>query len=369
MINDPIIVSFIKLMLSHLHSQSRHFTRTILHWFEAFGRHDLPWQNTQDPYRIWVSEIMLQQTQVQTVIPFYQRFMARFPDIKSLASANQDEVLHHWTGLGYYARARNLHNAAQTIVDKHKGNFPQEFEDVLALKGIGRSTAGAILSFAYSQRHPILDGNVKRVLSRHFGIEGWAGKRVVSDQLWDIAENCTPKKSVAKYTQAIMDFGATLCSRSKPNCEACPLATSCVALQTNQVKNLPSKKPKVTLSTKQTALLIIKNKKDQYFLTQRPPTGIWGGLWSFPELESHSLDKIHKQEILDFGLANVVVEKIGDTFTHTFSHFHLEITPVYASCEKLLTNSISDKATIWYDPKEPLQIGLAAPIKQLLQSI
>lgn len=360
---------FNTLMPSHAHPPNHHFSKTILRWYERFGRHDLPWQNTQNPYRIWVSEIMLQQTQVKTVIPFYQRFMSKFPDIKSLASANQDEVLHHWTGLGYYARARNLHKAAQIITSEHNGVFPTEFNDVLELSGIGRSTAGAILSFAFSQRHPILDGNVKRVLSRYFGIEGWPGKRSVSDQLWEIAEDCTPNKQVAKYTQAIMDFGATLCSRSKPKCEACPFAESCIALQTNQVKNLPSKKPKTALPTKKTGLLVIKNSQNQFLLIQRPPTGIWGGLWSFPELESLHLDKIHEQEIFHFNLAKVLVEKIGADFTHTFSHFHLEITPVYASCENPLIDRISEKTAVWYDPKEPLQIGLAAPIKQLLQSV
>ena len=351
------------------HSNSPCFSEQVLRWFDEFGRHDLPWQNTQDPYRIWISEIMLQQTQVKTVIPFYTRFMQQFPDIVSLAKADQDQVLHYWTGLGYYARARNLHKAAQTIVDSHAGVFPQTFDDVLELSGIGRSTAGAILSFAFSQRHPILDGNVKRVLSRHFAIEGWPGKSAVSDQLWNIAETHTPQKDVAKYTQAIMDFGATLCTRSKPQCHICPLNSSCVAFSTQRVNEFPGKKPKKILPTKKTAMLLLQNNHAEFFLIQRPPTGIWGGLWSFPEIDIDNTHSVIKKSHLDFNGENVCIEKIASPFTHTFSHFHLEITPIHASLMNQTESIISEQMAVWYDPKKPLQIGLAAPIKKLLQSM
>lgn len=345
-----------------------HFTKQILSWFDEFGRHDLPWQNTQDPYQIWVSEIMLQQTQVKTVIPFYTRFMERFPDIASLASADQDEVLHCWTGLGYYARARNLHKAAQAIVSDHNGVFPTRLDDVIELSGIGRSTAGAILSFAFSQRHAILDGNVKRVLSRYFGVEGWPGKTAVSSQLWRIAENQTPKKDVAKYTQAIMDFGATLCTRSKPQCNICPLAESCIAFNLQAIEKFPGRKPKKSLPMRTSTVLLLKNHQAEWLLMQRPPTGIWGSLWSFPEL-SDSLDSIIAGNRFNFAGTNVFVETIGSTFTHTFSHFHLEITPVHAMLDQQSSIEILDQPSVWYDPKKPLQIGLAAPIKKLLQSV
>ena len=353
-------------MSSDSYSINPVFTKKVLSWFNEFGRHDLPWQNTQDPYQIWVSEIMLQQTQVKTVIPFYKRFMEQFPTIASLASSDQDKVLHYWTGLGYYARARNLHKAAQTIMSDHNGIFPKEFVDVIQLSGIGRSTAGAILSFAFSQQHAILDGNVKRVLSRYFGVTGWPGKRVVSDQLWRIAEDHTPKKHIAKYTQAIMDFGAILCSRSKPQCCICPLAKSCIAFNTKEIENFPGKKPKKALPTKTTTMLLIKNEQSAFFLIQRPPTGIWGGLWSFPEL-SGNLDSSTKGDVLKFAGADVTVKKVGTPFTHTFSHFHLEITPIFAAFKSSCNDAISETTTIWYDPKKPLQIGLAAPIKKLLQ--
>jgi len=347
---------------------SNQFTDKILCWFDKFGRHDLPWQNTKDPYHIWVSEIMLQQTQVKTVIPFYKRFMKRFPNISSLANADQDEVLHHWTGLGYYARARNLHKAAQTIARNYKGVFPTQFDDVIELSGIGRSTAGAILSFAFSQRHAILDGNVKRVLSRHYGVTGWPGKSAVSDELWSIAEACTPQKNVDKYTQAIMDFGATLCTRSKPNCDSCPLNVSCIAFNTEQIESFPGKKPKKTIPTKTTTMLVLRNKHSEVFLVQRPPTGIWGGLWSLPEFEFNDSEK-PQQTITNLIGSAVSIENVGKAFTHTFSHFHLEITPIYASIDKHDNLKISDQAAVWYDAKKPLQIGLAAPIKQLLQSM
>lgn len=350
------------------------FSQKVIRWFNQFGRHDLPWQNTQDPYQIWISEIMLQQTQVKTVIPFYTRFMEKFPDISSLATAEQDEVLHYWTGLGYYARARNLHKAAQTVVREHNAIFPDTFEEIVALPGIGRSTAGAILSFAFSQRYAILDGNVKRVLSRHFGIAGWPGESAINKQLWQIAEACTPHENIAKYTQAIMDFGASLCTRSKPHCEICPLNHGCVAFETKKIDQYPGKKPKKVLPIKTTTMLVLKNQCEKILLIQRPPTGIWGGLWSFPQFELDSSDPTFASNVDDFVREQITIDTIGNTFTHTFSHFHLKITPVYASLTHTSlkndnAHGVLDQASLWYDPKNPLQIGLAAPIKKLLEFV
>lgn len=332
---------------------------TLLNWHKDFGRHDLPWQNTNDAYRIWVSEIMLQQTQVSTVIPYYQRFMNSFPTVIALANAEQDDVLHHWTGLGYYARARNLHKAAKTISNDYSGKFPTNFDDVLALPGIGRSTAGAVLSFSTKQRHPILDGNVKRVLARFYAVEGWYGKKDVEQQFWKLAEANTPQVNVDIYTQAIMDFGATLCSRSKPNCQECPLQANCQAFASDRVKELPHGKPKTAKPTKQTYMLLIKNEQDEFLLQQNPPSGIWGSLWCPAQVENleveHEIDGINVETI----------EKLP-ILKHTFSHFHLEITPVL--CRPTgHANSIAENKQIWYKTNSEQALGLAAPVKKLLE--
>jgi len=260
------------------------FAIHLLKWYRQHGRHDLPWQKNKSLYSVWVSEIMLQQTQVVTVIPYYQNFMQRFPDIASLAAATQDEALRYWAGLGYYSRARNLHKAAALIVESHQGVFPVTYDEVLALPGIGPSTAGAILAQATGQRHAILDGNVKRVLARYQAIEGWPGQKTVEKQLWKYAESFTPESNVADYTQAIMDLGATLCARSSPKCDACPLVTDCKAFQLNRTAELPTKKPKKAIPVKQKRFLIIRNKRGEMLMEKRPPSGIWGGLWSLPEL-------------------------------------------------------------------------------------
>ncbi len=257
----------------------------ILDWHVLHGRKDLPWQNGREPYRIWVSEIMLQQTQVATVIPYYDRFITRFPDIATLAQAEQDEVLHLWSGLGYYARARNLHRAAEFIADNHDGIFPEDFEEVLALPGIGRSTAGAILSLAHGQHHAILDGNVKRVLTRFHTIDGWPGHKRVENQLWQIALGHTPADRVDVYNQAIMDIGATVCTRSNPNCTACPLMEDCEGVRTGVPELYPARKEKPDKPVRQTRMVIVTRDTTAAFLVRRPPTGIWGGLWAFPEAE------------------------------------------------------------------------------------
>ena len=335
-------------------------TKTLLNWHSKHGRTDLPWQNTTDAYRIWVSEIMLQQTQVNTVIPYYQRFMQRFPSVQDLANAPIDQVLHHWTGLGYYARARNLHKSAGIIHAEHNGQMPTNFEQVLALPGIGRSTAGAILAFAYAQRHPILDGNVKRVLARFYAVEGWYGKKDVETKLWQLAEQNTPTKEVARYTQAIMDFGATLCTRSKPNCSECPLQSNCQAYATHRTSELPHGKPKAKIPTRETYMLLIKDQSGAILLQRNPPSGIWGGLWCPPQVDE--LD-----EHLQIGSLQIAVGDVQPPIKHTFSHFHLWITPVMAKISDHLEMVAEPAEQVWYKFDSAQQLGLAAPVKKLLE--
>ena len=344
--------------------KSPSFAQLILNWFHQYGRKDLPWQKNITPYRVWVSEIMLQQTQVKTVIPYFERFMQRFPDIVSLADAPQDEVLHHWTGLGYYARARNLHKAAQVVRDQYKGGIPTSLDEVVALPGIGRSTAGAILSIACGQSHSILDGNVKRVLARYFAIDGWPGNKQVENQLWLHADSLTPEKDTHHYTQAMMDMGATLCTRSKPNCDACPLQSGCLAYAQGRQSELPGKKPKKIISEKSTVMLLPK-LHDQILIYKRPPAGLWGGLWGFYETSSlKQLDDMAK----NLGLKQFELEEM-DVFRHTFSHFHLDIQPVILHLQNLPQDRVQDEQQLWYDLKNPANVGLAAPTKKLFAKI
>jgi A/G-specific adenine glycosylase len=259
------------------------FSDKLLTWHDTHGRKDLPWQKHSTAYRVWISEIMLQQTQVATVIPYYDRFMDRFPDLISLANAELDDVLHLWSGLGYYARARNLHKAAKSVRDDHGGVFPMEFEEVTALPGIGRSTAAAILALADNQHHAILDGNVKRVLTRYYMVEGWPGAPSVIQALWSLAEKLTPAQRVAQYTQAIMDLGATLCTRSRPACAICPLTADCQAHAANRQAEFPHRRPKKKLPVRETTFVMMCDQAGQVMLERRPPSGIWGGLWGFPE--------------------------------------------------------------------------------------
>lgn len=348
------------------------FSNKLLAWHKLHGRFDLPWQNTTDPYAIWVSEIMLQQTQVATVIPYYERFMERFPTVQALANAEIDEVLHLWTGLGYYARGRNLHAAAKQVQTEFNGDFPQTLEQMMSLRGVGRSTAGAILSFAFSLRHPILDGNVKRVLSRVFGVDGWYGKKTVADQFWQLADQHTPEQGIARYTQAIMDFGATMCTRSKPNCDRCPFVKNCIAFKENRISELPGKKPKKANPIKSCIVLLIRNESDHVLLQQRPPSGIWGGLWTLPQIDTKNNQKIIEADIntecnKQYGFKIQIVKK-EKPFRHTFSHYHLDITPMYVSIKKE-TSIIEDSSSQWVDLTQPLQIGMPAPIKKLLKSL
>ncbi|MFO8046311.1 MAG: A/G-specific adenine glycosylase [Halomonas sp.] len=335
------------------------FQRRLLAWFDVHGRHDLPWQQERSPYRVWVSEIMLQQTQVATVIPYFERFMVRFPNVRSLASAHQDEVLHLWTGLGYYARGRNLHRAAGVIVDAHGGDFPMESEALAALPGIGRSTAGAIIAQSSGQRAVILDGNVKRSLSRLHAVEGWTGRPAVERRLWALAEHYTPQKRLVDYTQAIMDLGATLCRRGTPECGRCPFADVCVAHARGEERRFPESKPKKALPTRTTRMLLLRDARGRVLLEQRPASGLWGGLWSLPQFAGHA----ELQAWLDHHAPDSTIEPSSPTFIHVFSHFRLEITPQPARVEQL--DAVGETRR-WYDPRNPDAIGLAAPVKSLL---
>lgn len=299
------------------------FAEKLIAWQQVHGRHDLPWQQTRDPYAVWVSEIMLQQTQVSAVIGYYDRFMQRFPTIASLAQAEQDEVMRHWSGLGYYSRARNLHHASQTIMREHGGIFPKDFETIQTLKGIGRSTAAAISVFAFNQRQTILDGNVKRVLARLYAVNGWPGSPEVEKKLWQIAEHLLPEQGLPAYVQGLMDFGATLCTRSKPRCVECPMQTQCQAYQQQQVAQLPSPKPRKALPEKQVTMLMIVDA-GEVLLERRPNQGIWGGLWSLPELSPTQIAVPHVQQTL--GMETETLEVLP-VLWHTFTHFKLEIIP------------------------------------------
>ncbi|WP_198243222.1 A/G-specific adenine glycosylase [methane-oxidizing endosymbiont of Gigantopelta aegis] len=339
------------------------FHRQIFDWFDRHGRKDLPWQHPISAYRVWISEIMLQQTQVATVIPYYQKFMHAFPDIKTLAQASLDDVLTHWAGLGYYARARNLHKAARVIQHQYNGVFPQAFEHVVALPGIGRSTAGAILSIAFGQPHAILDGNVKRVLSRFYGIYGWPGDSKVSKELWQISERLTPQQRTADYTQAMMDMGATVCTRRKPVCSVCPLQPDCYAFHHQETEKLPSTRPRKALPVKQSVFLCLKNNQNQILLQQRPPVGIWGGLWSLPEFDDFSsLEYWCQLHCNDFS----IIEQLPDK-RHTFSHYHLDYSTVIVK-EKNPKNFVMEQDNaVWYKNDAIHSLGLPAPIKRILQ--
>jgi len=341
------------------------FAQRVLVWFDQHGRKHLPWQQGITPYRVWLSEIMLQQTQVATVIPYFERFVARFPDVQSLAAAPIDDVLHLWTGLGYYARARNLHRCAQTIVRDHGGEFPQTVAALSELTGIGRSTAGAIVSIAYQKPAAILDGNVKRVLARHYVVSGWPGETQTLKQLWEHAEHHTPKKRTHHYTQAMMDLGATICTRTKPACLLCPLKGTCRAYAEQSVSAYPGKKPKKIMPVKSVQLLMLRNPGGDIYLQQRPPQGIWGGLWSFPEIASD----IDVRAYAEDNFSKIVSHEIWDSYRHTFSHYHLDITPVLLQLKKEPGRISEVQQSIWYNLHRPETLGLAAPVKKLLDKI
>ncbi len=337
----------------------------VLGWYDQHGRKDLPWRQHHDPYRIWVSEIMLQQTQVVTVIPYYQRFVAQFPTVQALATAPVDEVLHLWTGLGYYARGRNLHATAKILVDDYHGEFPREIERVCQLPGIGRSTAGAILAFAFGQRHPILDGNVKRILTRYHRLTGWPGRRSVEQQLWELAEQHTPNTRIADYTQAVMDLGATICRRVAPRCEACPLRKQCAAYRCGDPRAFPTPAPRRDKPAKAVSMVMIRNT-DGVLLERRPATGIWGGLWGFPECAPGA--DIRATIKARYGMI-VKPEPCWDSIRHSFTHFHLHITPVPAQLVINGSGIMETADLVWYNPLHPDERGLAAPVKSLLKKL
>lgn len=340
------------------------FAKRVLDWFSAHGRKHLPWQQSISPYRVWLSEVMLQQTQVATVIPYFERFIERFARVEDLAAAPIDEVLHLWTGLGYYARARNLHKCAQVVVEKHGGIFPNTQAQLETLPGIGRSTAGAIASIACGEAAAILDGNVKRVLARHYAVEGWPGQLGVANKLWEYAERNTPQKNTHHYTQAMMDLGAMVCTRTKPKCSECPINDTCLAFAQQQIERFPGKKPKKILPEKTVFLLMVRDIKGDFYLEQRPAQGIWGGLWSFPELE----DELQISDYIEQYFTSDYQLEYWAEYRHTFSHYHLDITPVLVSINKMLS-PINEKPAHWYNPLSPSEIGLAAPVKRLLEKM
>ena len=348
-----------------MHCSAAWFSKQVLHWYDEFGRKTLPWQQGKTAYRVWVSDIMLQQTQVATVIPYFERFMTRFPSVEILAAAPQDDVLHLWTGLGYYARARNLHKAAQQIMTDYNGDFPQHPEQLIELPGIGRSTAGAIASSVFDQHAAILDGNVKRVLARFFALEQWSGTTESQKQLWQWSEALTPKKRTADYNQVMMDLGALVCTRSKPKCSLCPVANKCLALASDQTHCLPISKPKKEKPVKSTYMLMLQSADGRVNIVQRPPTGIWGGLFSFPEFES-------LEALLEYTVAFDVKQQIDwHSFRHSFSHYHLDIWPVQVQLNSI-PNQIEESNSIWYQPKlreTEQQIGLPTPAVKLLKKL
>jgi A/G-specific adenine glycosylase len=338
------------------------FAPALLRWFATEGRRDLPWQQQPTPYRVWVSEIMLQQTQVGTVAAYYLRFMSRFPDVRSLAEASLDEVLHLWSGLGYYARARNLHRAAGIVVSEYGGDFPRNIEDVMKLPGIGRSTAGAILALSRGERHAILDGNVKRVLSRHFGVAGYPGEAAVEKQLWQLAADCTPATQAAEYTQAIMDLGATVCSRARPACLLCPVTTHCVARQENLQDALPGPRPRTRRPQRTSWWVIAMRGPRKVLVERRPPTGLWGGLWALPEFPTRE----HADQWCREHLSAAAAPQRVDSLRHAFSHFDLEMRPLVVHCMGKSAELRDDDRFRWYDVVNPAKVGLPKPISTLI---
>ncbi len=340
------------------------FAVALTAWQKHHGRHDLPWQGSREPYTVWLSEIMLQQTQVAAVIPYYQRFLARFPDLKALAEAPLDDVLALWSGLGYYSRARNLHRAAQAVMAMHDGKFPQTLEAIMELPGIGRSTAAAILVFAFGKRSAILDGNVKRVLARVCGIAGYPGESAVATQLWRQAEALLPKTGLRPYTQGLMDLGATLCTRSKPRCMECPVQKLCVAFRTDRVTGLPTPKPRKALPQRRTMMLVLQ-RAGEILLEKRPATGIWGGMWSFPE-EDADVDVV-KACARRYG-ADVTLGEPLPLIAHGFTHFKLDILPQPAIVSAWPQRA-EEPGRLWITPDDALRAAVPTPVRGILEKL
>lgn len=342
------------------------FSDRVLTWYRYHGRPGLPWQRNPTPYRVWVSEIMLQQTRVTTVIPYFLRFTRRFPELPALARAPLDQVLRHWSGLGYYARARNLHRAARQIMEHHGGVFPAVLEQLQALPGIGRSTAGAVLSLAGGQRHPILDGNVKRILARCFAVAGRPNKASVLRRLWELAEYHTPAARVGQYNQAMMDLGATVCTRSAPRCGDCPLSASCVARQRGRQSDYPQPRPRKRLPVRRIHLLLLRSPAREILLERRPPSGVWGGLWSLPECqEAAEIERFCAERL---GLQAGTLE-FHRPRRHTFTHFHLDYTPVEIPVQQRLQRIGDHGCHHWHHPDAAAPGGLAAPVARLIKEL
>jgi A/G-specific adenine glycosylase len=337
------------------------FANRLLHWWDQYGRKDLPWQHPRTPYRVWISEIMLQQTQVTTVIPYFERWMGSFPDLATLAKASLDDVLAHWSGLGYYARARNLHKAAALCMERHGGELPESAEDLSALPGIGQSTANAIVSQSTDQPTAVLDGNVRRVLARHAAIQGWTGKTSVQKQLWKQAESRLPGDRGADYTQAIMDLGSLVCTRSNPACPQCPVAADCKALKLEMVSKLPSPKPATKVSDKTIHMLILTDKQGHVLLEKRPPAGIWGGLWCLPE--GDSLENIEAN--LGFSCTGASTLPVVE---HRLSHIRMTIHPILATAADARQVKCAGQRD-WFDHAQQRELGLPKPVTDLLKRL
>ena len=339
----------------------------LIRWRARHGRKHLPWQRDPTPYRVWVSEIMLQQTRVSVVVGYYERFMERFPDLPALADAALDDVLGTWTGLGYYSRARNLHRAAAIVRDGHGGELPRDFDALVALPGIGRSTAGAILALSHGDRHPILDGNVKRVLCRYHGIVGWPGESRVQRILWSLAERHTPRERVAAYTQAIMDLGATVCVRSRPLCAVCPIGADCAARREGTQARFPAPRPRRAVPRRTTAFLVVRDPDGSLLLERRPPSGIWGGLWCFPECDAGA--DIEAACRSRFGVRPAGVTALAP-IAHGFTHFRLDVHPFLVEVGGDCASAVADTAERrWYPPGAASSLGLAAPVKRLIEQL
>ena len=341
------------------------FADRVIRWQRSHGRRDLPWQGTRDAYRIWVSEIMLQQTQVAAVIPYYTRFLQRFPDVFALASAPSPDVMAAWAGLGYYSRARNLHRCAQTLVERHEGRFPPEVDALAELPGIGRSTAAAIAAFAFGERAAILDGNVKRVFARHFGVEGYPGATAVERQLWSIAERELPASGIEGYTQGLMDLGATLCVRARPRCGDCPVAVTCIAKAQGRTAELPAPRPAKARPVRHATVVIVRDDRGALLLEIRPPNGIWGGLVSLPEFDAEADDEQLKSAIAERYALQVDLNERLPELRHEFSHYSLVMHPRVAAVRRAL--GAASSASQWLGPDALQDAALPAPVKRLLR--
>lgn len=344
----------------------------LLRWFDTHGRHDLPWQHPRSAYRVWISEAMLQQTQVVTAIPYFQRFVRELPDIATLAAAPLDDVFALWSGLGYYSRARRLHETAGICMREHGGELPQAFDTLLALPGIGRSTAGAIMALAHDQPFPILDGNVRRVLCRHRGVHGWPGKASVQRALWRIAQEALPDSRSADYTQALMDLGAMACTPTAPACGDCPLREDCVALRDDTVAALPERRPPKALPMRDVFALIARDAHGRVLLQRRPAIGVWAGLWSLPE----AADIAAAQAWVNRHARADAHESLP-TIPHAFSHYRLRIHPLLWREVQARSGvrdndgveSSSEPPLRWQSPNRLHELGLPAPIRKLLEEL